>query len=178
MLHTSIQDLQLRPFEEADAPQFVEAVLESVDSVGPWMPWCHAHYTLADALDWFKACHAAKAAGSAYEFGIFSNGGTRFVGGAGLNQLNTLHAVCNLGYWVRQSEHRKGVALACVAALADWGFDALKLQRIEIVVAVGNAPSYGVAQKSGALHECVARNRLMIRGQTVAADVFSLVPKL
>jgi RimJ/RimL family protein N-acetyltransferase len=49
------------------------------------------------------------------------------------------------------------------------------MHRVEIVVAVGNHASERVARKSGALHECVARNRLWIRDQPVAASVFSLV---
>lgn len=176
MLSTIQKDLSLRPFEDADALQFVQAVRESVETVSPWMPWCHALYTEADALDWFKVCRAGRLAGTAHEFGVFSDGGRHFVGGAGLNQINTLHAICNLGYWVRQSQQRNGVAVACVGALSAWGFDALALHRIEIVVAVGNEPSLGVARKSGALHECVARNRLQIRGESVAAHVFSLIP--
>ena len=60
--------------------------------------------------------------------------------------------------------------------LAHFGFETLALNRIEIVVAVGNLASERVAQKSGALLECVARNRLLIHGVPVPASVFSLVP--
>jgi hypothetical protein len=43
-------------------------------------------------------------------------------------------------------------------------------------VAVGNLHSEGVARKSGALFESVARNRLFIHGQPVQASVYSLIP--
>ncbi|MEI6735180.1 MAG: GNAT family N-acetyltransferase [Comamonadaceae bacterium] len=170
------QGLLLRPFEDDDAGVFTRAVRESVETVGRWMPWCHADYTDQDALDWFAVCRQGREAHTAYEFGIFSEDGTELLGGAGLNQINKQHAICNLGYWVRSSSQRQHVASRCVQALARYAFDSLALHRLEIVVAVGNMPSEGVARKAGALLECIARNRLLIRGVSVPASVFSLVP--
>ncbi|MEK0266438.1 GNAT family protein [Stenotrophomonas rhizophila] len=43
-------------------------------------------------------------------------------------------------------------------------------------MAVGNEASERVAVKAGALREGVARNRLVIDGRPVAAQMFSLVP--
>ena len=170
------QGLLLRPFEGRDAPTFTKAVLESVETVGKWMPWCHAGYTDKDALDWFALCRQSREAKTAYEFGIFSEDGAEFLGGAGLNEIKKHHGVCNLGYWVRQSKHRQEIASRCVQALSKYAFETLLLHRVEIVVAVGNVPSEGVAKRAAALFECVARNRLFINGQSAPASVFSLIP--
>jgi RimJ/RimL family protein N-acetyltransferase len=167
----------LRPFNEADAPAFAAAVRESASSVGLWMDWAHAAYSEDEALAWFALCDAARAAGSGHEFGIFLEDGETLAGGAGLNHFNTLHGFCNLGYWVRASCQRQGAALAAVDALARHAFDVLKQSRVEIVVADGNLPSFGVARKAGATWECLARNRLRMQGKPVAAHVFSLVPE-
>jgi RimJ/RimL family protein N-acetyltransferase len=167
----------LRPFTNADAPAFAAAVRESVSTVGRWMDWAHADYTEEDALAWFALCDAARADGTGHEFGIFLDDGGTLVGGAGLNHFNTLHGFCNLGYWIRASCQRQGAALAAVDALARHAFDVLKQSRVEIVVADGNAPSFGVARKAGATWECLARNRLRLGGKPVAAHVFSLVPE-
>jgi ribosomal-protein-serine acetyltransferase len=168
----------LRPFTTADAPAFAEAVRESMASVGQWMSWAHAAYTEDQALSWFAFCDAARANGSAHEYGIFLADGATLVGGAGLNQFNTVNAFCNLGYWVRASQQRQGAALAATNALVPYAFDELKLSRVEIVIADGNLPSIAVARKAGAVHECLARNRLQLRGRAVDAHVFSLVPDL
>jgi ribosomal-protein-serine acetyltransferase len=166
----------LRPYTAADAPAFAAAVRESADSVGRWMDWAHAGYTEDEALSWFAFCNASRETGSAHEFGIFADDGKAFVGGAGLNHFNTLHGFCNLGYWVRASEQRRGAASAAVGALMRHAFDTLKQTRVEIVAADGNLPSIAVARKAGAAHECLARNRLRVRGKPVDAHVFSLVP--
>jgi len=69
LLHAD--DYILRPLLPADAPAMAAAVRESMASLGPWMPWANAAYDEAAALDWIAICAAARADGSAHEFGIF-----------------------------------------------------------------------------------------------------------
>jgi RimJ/RimL family protein N-acetyltransferase len=176
MTTLQLGSLEFRPFEDRDADAFAEAARESVATVQPWMPWCTTGYSAADALDWFGLARAGAVAGSAHEFGLFSREDGAFVGGAGLNQVNALHRLCNLGYWIRQSRQGRGHALAAVQALSRHAFDELGLHRVEIVVAQGNLPSAAVARRAGASFECVARNRLYIHGRPVPALVFSLIP--
>lgn len=165
-----------RPFAASDAASFAQAVCESGDTVGRWMSWAHAGYSEADALAWFALCEQDRAQGLSHEFGIFDALSGTLVGGCGLNQFNAANGFCNLGYWVRQSWQRRGAASAAVRVLARLAFGELQLGRVEIVAAVGNEPSRGVAARSGAVHECVARNRLKLHGQFTDAHVFSLVP--
>ncbi len=168
--------LLLRPFEDADAAAFAAAVRESAEGMRRWMPWCSADYSTEQALQWFQACRAGWTGHTACEYGIFEQATAAFVGGAGLNAIRNDHRFCNLGYWVRQSRQGQGIATRVVQALATQAFGPLQLQRVEIVVAVGNLASERVAVKSGALHEGVARNRLVIDDRPAPAHVFSLVP--
>jgi RimJ/RimL family protein N-acetyltransferase len=167
----------LREFRPDDAPEFAAAVRESMATVGEWMSWARADFSERDALDWFGYCDSSRANGTAHEFGIFTAESGGFIGGAGLNHVNTLHQFCNLGYWVRASALRQGAALAAAQALARYGFEQLGQARIEIVVADGNGASQALARKAGAVHECLARNRLQLHGRAVAAHVFALVPE-
>jgi ribosomal-protein-serine acetyltransferase len=167
----------LRPFVASDAPAFAAAVRESTSTVGKWMSWAHAGYTEREALAWFAQCDAGRASGSAHEFGIFRLDGETLVGGAGLNQFNTVNGFCNLGYWVRESAQRQGAALAAIGALAEYAFGPLEQGRVEIVVAIQNTASLAVAHKSGAFHESLAPNRLRLHGKPVAAHVLSLIPR-
>jgi ribosomal-protein-serine acetyltransferase len=173
----TFRGLILRSFCDSDAEAFTSAVLESVESVGRWISWCSSDYTVQQALDWFAACRTALDAGTAFEYGMFCQDSGKFLGGVGLNEIRRQHKVCNLGYWVRQSMHRQGIASRCVQALSAHALHELGLNRVEIVVAIGNTASEGVAVKSGALRESLARNRLHIRDKSVSAHVFSLVPR-
>lgn len=168
--------LILRPFEDVDAVGFAAAVRESAAGMQRWMPWCSVDYSADQALQWFQACRGGMLAATAYEYGVFDQRTAAFVGGAGLNAIRHDHRFCNLGYWVRQSRQGEGIATRVVQALAAQAFGPLRLQRVEIVVAVGNLASERVAVKSGALREGVARNRLVVDDRPAPAHVFSLVP--
>ncbi|MFP5390650.1 MAG: GNAT family N-acetyltransferase [Gammaproteobacteria bacterium] len=168
-------DFVFRPFVPDDAPGFVDAVLESTPALSQWMPWAHEQYAMADALGWIDWCQQGWTERGTFEFGIFDAASNTFVGGCGLNQFNTLHGYCNLGYWVRQSYQRRGAATAAIGALSRFAFAELGLGRVEIVVALGNAASLGVARKAGAIEEGIARNRLKFGDRFMDAHVLSLV---
>lgn len=168
--------LCIRPFADQDIAEFVTAVRESVATAGAWMPWCVSDYSPADAKSWFDQCSANLSAGHAYDVGIFSADGRTFYGGIAINQINREHKFGNIGYWVRQSRQRQGIALRAVRVIAAFGFNFLKLTRLEIVAPEDNIASRGVAERAGAAFECVARNRLVHKGRPVAAAVYSLTP--
>ncbi len=140
------------------------------------MPWAVADYTQAQALEWFAVCRSARAQGLGHEFGIFDLTTDTLVGGAGLNQFNTLHGFCNLGYWVRETWQRRGAATSATLALVEFAFTQLSLTRVEIVVLTDNTASAAIARKVGATLECVAKNRLKHHGVPRDAHVFSIVP--
>ncbi|MFV0446279.1 MAG: GNAT family N-acetyltransferase [Planctomycetaceae bacterium] len=84
----------------------------------------------------------------------------RLLGGCGLHRISQRGGVAELGYWVRTSATRKGVATRATRLLCDWGFQSQGLHRIEIVVDLDNQPSRRVAEKAGGIHEGTLRERL------------------
>jgi RimJ/RimL family protein N-acetyltransferase len=166
----------LRPYGPRDASLALAAIRESMDSVGRWMPWCHADYDAHDSAAWIDKCQASWRRGDAYEFAIF-DGAQRYVGGVGLNQIDHVNNRSNLGYWIRASRQGQGFAPAAARCAVAFGFETVRLTRIEIVAACDNFASCRVAEKLGALREGMARNRLVLAGKPVAAFVYSLVPR-
>ena len=75
--------------------------------------------------------------------------------------------------WIRATI--AGRAPAAVLAVAEWTFANTHLNRLEIVVAVGNTRSQRVAQKVGACREAVLRQRIMVGGIPSDAVMYSLV---
>jgi RimJ/RimL family protein N-acetyltransferase len=110
-----------------------------------------------------------------YSFGIFDRNSGRFLGGVGLNFINRVHQFGNLGYWVRTTAAGKGVASKASRLVARFGFEELGLHRIEILAAVSNIASQRVAKNIGAVREGILRRRLLIRGESYDAVMFSLV---
>lgn len=168
--------LVIRPFEPADADEFVRAAHESIETVGKWMSWCSRSFTRESALEWFASCEQDCAAGRAFDMGLFCATTGQLLGGAGINQLSPHHRYGNIGYWVRQSRQGCGIARQAVALLRDFGFQQLGLFRLEIVMGVGNTASEAVAIAAGATFECRARNRIFLHGRSIEANIYSLVP--
>jgi RimJ/RimL family protein N-acetyltransferase len=67
------------------------------------------------------------------------------------------------------------VATSAALLLARFGFNSLKLNRLEIVVATDNRPSQRVAEKVGAKLEGILRKRLIVRKKVYDAYMYSLI---
>ena len=177
MLPLLTETLCIRPFHMSDAPAFAEAVFESLPNLGIWMPWCHEDYAIEDAQAWFVTCADSLQAETAYDFGIFSVDGQVLYGGISINVINREHNFANVGYWVRRSQQRRGVASSAVRRIAAYGFGDLGLTRLEILAEPDNLASCRVAEKSGAKFEGIARNRLMVNDALRNAAVYGLIPE-
>lgn len=166
----------LRPYSESDAEQLYSAVRESIPEVSRWLPWCHENYSLAESREFIAARQLASQGDEWYSFAVFEKSSNAFVGGAGLNFINRVHQFANLGYWVRTSATGRGFATRATRLAARFGFAQLGLRRIEIVAAIDNVASQRVAEKAGAIREGMARQRLLIRGESHDAVLYSLIP--
>src|SRR5437899_10325824 len=166
-----------RAYQHEDTYALYAAVRESIAEVSPWLPWCHENYSIEESREFVSTRGKSAADGEWYSFGVFEKDSGKFLGGVGLNFINRVHLMANLGYWVRTSSVGCGVATSATRLAARFGFDELGLHRIEIVAAVENIASQRVAEKVGAVREGVVRKRLLIRGESQDAVLFSLVPE-
>jgi ribosomal-protein-serine acetyltransferase len=166
----------LRPYRLSDSKECFQAIKDSVAEISVWLPFAHPDYSMQENRAWLKKRPDDWKNGRGYEFAILDAGDGTMIGGCGLNGIDKMNRRANLGYWVRTSHTKRGVATAATLLLAKWGFETLKLTRIEILVAVGNERSLRVAAKVGATREGVLRNRLVIRDKTHDAVMHSLIP--
>lgn len=139
----------IRPFENSDADAFVDAVRESAESLKPWMDWASEDYTQEQAHQWFLFTHLQRQRGAADECGLFSEDG-RFLGGVGLRYSSGPDILASLGYWVRTSEQRKGIARQAVSLIAARAFEQPDIDLIEILAGENNIASRAVATSVGA----------------------------
>ena len=164
----------IRRYQVEDAAAVWEAVCESRAELEPWMPWCHAAYSIQESRSWLEAQVAAFDQGTAFEFAIVGSNG-EYLGGCGLNQIDQTNRHANLGYWVRTPATRRGVATKAVLAIREWADQHTDLIRLEMVIAVGNVASQQVAQRAGGCFEGTLRRRLLLHGVAHDAMIFSLI---
>jgi len=166
----------LRPFEFGDENNLLGAVRESIPELAPWMAWANEKYTIDVALNFVTLTRAHWSSGSLYAFAITDSQTGAVIGGCSLSHIHPVYHFCNLGYWVRTSRHREGVAGRAAQLAARFAFEKANLIRAEIVIAVGNEPSRRVAEKIGAHYEGVLRNRMVVGTKVCDAHMYSLIP--
>jgi RimJ/RimL family protein N-acetyltransferase len=168
--------INLRPFEFGEENSLHQAVHESLSELAPWMSWANENYTVETALNFITVTRAYWSNGSLYAFAIIDAQTGALIGGCSLSHLHPVYHFCNLGYWVRASRQREGIAGRATQLAARFAFEKIKLIRAEIVIAVGNKPSKRVAEKVGAHYEGILLNRMVVGTQVYDAHMFSLLP--
>lgn len=168
--------VRIRPFRAGDAEPLYAAVQASRKALSAWLAWAQGSYTRADAEAWAASRAEAWTSGEAYSFLIERADDDRVLGGVGLNQVHDAPPMANLGYWVRTDATGRGVATTAARLAAQFGFEALDLQRIEITVPIGHAASARVAEKLGARREGVLRHRIRLHDRPAGAVLFGLLP--
>jgi ribosomal-protein-serine acetyltransferase len=166
----------LRPLLLTDVEDLYFAVRESIPELSPWMPWCTEAYSITESKKYIEEHAEGVKSRTTYEFAITDAKTGMYLGDCGLNNINPTDNSANLGYWVRTSQTRKGIATASASLLAKFGIETLKLNRIEIVVAMGNKASQRVAAKVGATREGILRNRIVVGDKIHDAVMFSIIP--
>jgi RimJ/RimL family protein N-acetyltransferase len=168
--------ITIRLLQSEDAPELAAAVRESLAELAPWMDWATADYDKVLATNWITLCRDNWLHDKGFQFAITDAVTGQYLGGCGLDGINPKYRFANLGYWVRTSRTRQGIASRAARLAAQFAFEKTDLIRVEIVIAVGNLPSRRAAEKAGATYEGILRNRMTIRDQYCDAVMFSLVP--
>lgn len=166
----------LRPPQPEDIPAITSAVHESINELHPWMDWATKAYDEAAAARWVGFTQLAWEHGSSFQFIIIDAMTAEYIGNCSIDGINPKYRFCNLGYWVRTSRTKRGLASRAARLAASFAFETVGLLRAEIVIAAGNLPSQRVAQKAGAHFEGLLHNRMVVRTDVYDAVMYSLTP--
>lgn len=98
-----MKTFEIRPYRLDDVDEIYAAADESREHVGRWMGWMTAEYSREDAEKWVRQAVTLREQDEAYEHVIINAENGSIAGACGLNFLNWVNGICNLGYWVRSS---------------------------------------------------------------------------
>jgi RimJ/RimL family protein N-acetyltransferase len=155
----------LRPWREADLAAIVAACQDREISRWTRVPF---PYGQEDARAFLLARHDAIHAGTMAPFAIvMSAGDTQLLGSISLMDIDWDHRRAQVGYWLARQARGHGHATRAVGLICRWGFDALGLERIELLAATQNRASQRVAERAGFTREAL---RDMIAYGLLATD--------
>lgn len=154
--------LLIRAARPGDGPALNAAVVESLETLRPWMPWAQSAPSLDDSESYAREAAAKFALREDLPLLLFRREDGLFVGGSGLHHIDWTVPRFEIGYWVRASLQGQGYITEAVRRLTDFAFEALYAQRIEIRCDALNTRSAAVAKRCGYMLE--ARFRRHSRG--------------
>jgi ribosomal-protein-alanine N-acetyltransferase len=95
-------------------------------------------------------------------------------GRCGLHNWNPEHHRAEIGYNISHENYkRKGLMTEAVSAIIDYGFNKLKLHRIEALVGSNNIPSLKIMEKNRFIKEGLLRQHYYIADKYEDSIVFS-----
>lgn len=152
--------LVIRCYEPRDAPLLKEAIDASLEHLRPRMPWTEAEpQTLEEKVELTRYMRSLFDTGESFTYGIFDAEARKVLGGTGLHPRIGPGGL-EIGYWIRASATRRGIATEACAAVARVGFEICGADRIEIRIDPRNQASFGVPRKLGFVEEATLRRRL------------------
>ncbi len=145
--------LLMRPLEADDADDILalataKSIVENTFVPAPYPPEA-AHEFVRKSQDLWSD-------GEACVFGIVEAGSQRFAGCMGLHPVLE-HSRAEVGYWIGEPFQGRGLATVALSLLIQFGFESLKLNRIEAGHFAGNIASGRVMQKAGMRFEGIRR---------------------
>jgi RimJ/RimL family protein N-acetyltransferase len=150
----------VRPWDEADARGLFDAIDESREHLGPWMPWVDATRNPDDSLTYIRGARAHWLKREDLPVAIVERATGRIVGGSGLHRIKWQIRSFEIGYWVTVDCEGRGYVSETVTLLTRLCFDGLDANRVEIRMDVRNARSERVAQRLGFVREGTLRRAL------------------
>ena len=163
--------LVIRCYEPADAPLLKDLIDSSLDHFREFLPWTDAEpQTLEEKVALCRRFRAAFDSGENFIYGIFAPDGSEQLGGTGLHPRIGPGGL-EIGYMVRASALRQGIATEAAAVLTRVGFEVCEADRIEIRIDPRNQASFGIPRKLGFPEEARLRRRLFAREGEPLRDV-------
>jgi len=98
-----------------------------------------------------------------------------FAGLIGFKETDWVNRKTELGYWLVEKMQGKGIITLCVTKLIRFAFQKLKLNRLQIKVAVGNSKSAAIPKKLGFSFEGIERAGERHSQEYLNLEIYSLL---
>ena len=144
-------DFFLRPLRYRDRRDWLEVRARNRAWLSPWeatSPLIEEAKNLPTYFEMVRFHNVEGRAGRSLSFAIWS--GDKLIGQITLSGISYgAHRGANIGYWIDQDFANRGITTRAVVLVTKYGFEKLRLHRIEIALRPENAASKRVAEKAG-----------------------------
>jgi ribosomal-protein-serine acetyltransferase len=164
-------EIAIRLHEQSNVEELYALIERNRSYLKEWMPW--ADQGSEESSEFVKRALQDFATGEACEAGIWYQ--ERLVGSIGLHARNSMFRKMEMGYWISEESQGKGIVTRSCLTMMGFAFDELKLNRVEIQVAVGNDRSSAIPERLGFTREGTLRKMGWHAGEHVDLVVYGML---
>jgi RimJ/RimL family protein N-acetyltransferase len=147
---------------------------ESQAELERWMPWAREPGSPEDAERHCREMQVKWHAREELDFCFVRKSDGTLVGKGGLHTIDWSVPKFEIGYWIRTSCSRQGIATEATLGLVAFATNSLGAHRIEITSDTRNGPSRRVAEKSGFVLEGIRqRSRRDVAGELADSCMYA-----
>ncbi|MES2474738.1 MAG: GNAT family protein [Verrucomicrobiota bacterium] len=169
--------LIIRVARPGDGAVFNAAILESLETLSPWLGWVTPAPTLEESERSCRRAHARFLLNEDLMAFFFRKSDGSLVGGSGLHDADWDLRCFEVGYWGHPKYSGQGLITEGVVALTDHAMDFLKASRVFLTTDDLNVASWKLAERAGFELEGILRNdRKNLSGDLRNSRVYSRVP--
>lgn len=137
--------IYLRMLSARDADDLFSLTDRSRDYLQKWLSWLEGTTSVEDSLQYIKHTFYAYNNRQGVHAGIFYH--EELVGVVAFHRLDYTNRIGTIGYWLGEEFQGKGIMTDAVASIVTYGFEDLRLNRIEIRVAPENTASRAIPER-------------------------------
>lgn len=167
--------LRMREIQMSDAGPIFKIINKDREYLRTWLPFVDYTRMVEDTERFIKTVHAGQNEHKEMVYVILND--NEIVGIIGFRNTDKTNHKTEIGYWLAQDQQGKGIVTRCVKALVALAFEKMRMNRVQIRVAVENQKSKAIPVRLGFKLEGREREGEYLNSHYVDLDVFGLLKK-
>lgn len=166
-------EIELRPYVEADAEEIFATVKANYEHLRPFLHWVVPEYSVEMAKEFIEQSQKDSEEKIRQGFGIFFQ--EKLIGSIGFNKFDWDAKVTEIGYWLANDFSGQGIITTACKILINFAFNELNMNRIEIRCATENVRSRAIPERLGFQLEGVLRQALLRHNRLYDDAIYGLL---
>ena len=164
--------LSLRAMHPIDAEDMFDYAKRP--EVTKYLLW-REHESISFTRDYLIYVGRRYALGDFYDWAIIDRESRKMIGTCGFTKIDTANNSAEIGYVLNPDFHRRGFGSEAVKRILKFGFEELKLNRIEARFMQGNEASLALMRSVGMTFEGYMRDLVLAKGSYRTVGVSSIL---
>jgi ribosomal-protein-serine acetyltransferase len=171
MEHIRINDkIRLEQLKIAMAPVVFETINRDREYLKQWLPFVNHTFEITDTERFINSVNNSN---KDQIYSIWYK--EEFAGLIGFKDTDWINRKTEIGYWLSEKMQGKGIITLCVKQLCNYAFQKMKMNRIQIKVALNNSKSQAIPVKLNFHFEGIERGGELHENKFIDLRVYSLL---